>query len=61
MHGALARRVVVDARNLYDPPRMAELGFRYCSIGRPSVGPAAGPPDGAAAVGAPAAAVPALA
>jgi UDPglucose 6-dehydrogenase len=26
--------VVVDARNLYDPPRMRDLGFRYDAIGR---------------------------
>ena len=38
MYDALARPVVVDARNLYDPQRMAALGFHYQSIGR---GPAA--------------------
>ena len=31
---SLARRVVVDARNLYDPAKMRELGFTYASIGR---------------------------
>ena len=31
---ALARKVVVDARNLYDPVKMRELGFTYASIGR---------------------------
>jgi UDPglucose 6-dehydrogenase len=27
--------VLVDGRNLYDPPRMRELGFRYVGVGRP--------------------------
>jgi UDPglucose 6-dehydrogenase len=36
IHEALARPVVVDARNLYDTGRMAALGFAYQSIGRPS-------------------------
>ena len=31
---ALGRKVVVDARNLYDPAKMRELGFTYASIGR---------------------------
>ncbi len=32
---ALTQPVIVDGRNLYDPQRMARLGFIYESIGRP--------------------------
>jgi len=34
----LTRPLVVDLRNLYDPERMAETGFRYISVGRPELG-----------------------
>ena len=31
--------IVFDGRNLFDPKTMAQLGFRYHSIGRASVTP----------------------
>jgi len=31
----LAQPVVVDGRNIYDPVKMKQLGFRYFSVGRP--------------------------
>jgi UDPglucose 6-dehydrogenase len=33
----MARRLVIDGRNLYDPARMRELGFEYYSFGRAPV------------------------
>ena len=35
MHSLMKRPIVVDARNLYDPARMRQQGFKYASIGRP--------------------------
>jgi UDPglucose 6-dehydrogenase len=31
----LRQPVVIDLRDIYSPQRMAELGFRYTSLGRP--------------------------
>jgi UDPglucose 6-dehydrogenase len=31
----LVQPVVVDGRNIYDPVKMRQLGFRYFSVGRP--------------------------
>ncbi len=33
----LSQPVVVDGRNIYDPAKMKQLGFRYFSIGRPQI------------------------
>ena len=41
LRGILRYPIMVDARNLYDPSAMAELGFSYLSVGRAEVSPAA--------------------
>jgi UDPglucose 6-dehydrogenase len=38
MRKAMARPLIVDGRNLYDPATVSSEGFEYVSIGRPSVG-----------------------
>jgi UDPglucose 6-dehydrogenase len=37
MKSLLARPLIVDGRNLYDPKKMTELGFTYIGIGRGQV------------------------
>jgi UDPglucose 6-dehydrogenase len=36
VHALLARPLVIDGRNLFDPEKMREHGFEYISVGRPS-------------------------
>jgi UDPglucose 6-dehydrogenase len=38
LHRLLRRPLIVDLRNIYEPVKMAEAGFEYISVGRPSVG-----------------------
>ena len=41
LRDCLTQPLVIDLRNLYEPRKMAEAGFRYISIGRPDGVPAA--------------------
>lgn len=43
MRRQMARPVIFDGRNLYDPAQMSNEGFTYYSIGRPPVLPDRGP------------------
>jgi UDPglucose 6-dehydrogenase len=38
LRGLLARPLLVDLRNLYEPARVAAAGLRYVSVGRPETG-----------------------
>jgi UDPglucose 6-dehydrogenase len=40
MSKLMARPLVLDGRNLFEPRRMRERGFEYACIGRPAVGSA---------------------
>jgi UDPglucose 6-dehydrogenase len=40
LKSVLRRPVFIDLRNVYEPDRMALLGFHYVSVGRPPRGPA---------------------
>jgi UDPglucose 6-dehydrogenase len=42
IRGSMARPVIVDGRNLFEPNRMAEAGFHYVSVGRQTVSQDAG-------------------
>ena len=35
---SLKQPLIIDLRNLYDPKKMADAGFRYISVGRPEAG-----------------------
>jgi UDPglucose 6-dehydrogenase len=34
VHGSMRTPVLIDGRNLYEPRRMADLGFHYRGVGR---------------------------
>ncbi len=37
LRAALKHPIMIDGRNLFQPEKMAELGFNYISVGRPEV------------------------
>jgi UDPglucose 6-dehydrogenase len=37
LRAALKHPIMIDGRNLFQPEKMAELGFNYISVGRPDV------------------------
>jgi UDPglucose 6-dehydrogenase len=37
VHSLMNQPIIFDGRNVYEPKRMAELGFEYFSIGRPAI------------------------
>jgi len=39
VRGLMRTPVVVDGRNIYDPKEMAQLGFVYRAVGRPTYDP----------------------
>jgi len=39
LHATMRYPIVIDGRNLYDPPTMAEHGFTYMSVGRAAAHP----------------------
>ena len=39
VRSAMKASVIVDLRNIYDPAEMAEAGFKYVSVGRPTLSP----------------------
>jgi UDPglucose 6-dehydrogenase len=43
MRAAMANPLVLDGRNLWNPEDMAERGFEYFTIGRPSTDPQGAP------------------
>jgi UDPglucose 6-dehydrogenase len=52
--GIMARTLILDGRNLYDPEHMRRLGFEYHSVGRMAASPGlAGPTDAPKAVNRP--------